>query len=127
MKKILSAILLLVTFTLMAGCSKNEARVIQDEVDDYRASSLTLEDTDEGEIVGAVLEEKNVQAIKRKGKIIKISQNEKFALFVPDSELMEKQNIMLRNEDGCIYAKVISKTEEGFIICFTSIRQKIND
>ena len=85
------------------------------------------EHADPSEYLFYVLEEKNVQAIKHKGKIIKISQNEKFALFVPDSELIEKQNIMLRNEDGCIYAKVISKTEEGFIICFTSIRQKIND
>ena len=56
---------------------------------------------------------------------MKRSLNEKFALFMPDTELKEKQNIMLRNDDGSIYAKVISKTEEGYIICFTSIRQMI--
>ena len=73
-----------------------------------------------------VLEEKKVQPVKRRGKILKISGNEKYALFVPDAELKEKQNIMLRNDDGSIYAKVISKSEEGYIICFTSIRQTIN-
>lgn len=73
-----------------------------------------------------VLEDKKVQVIKHSGKILKKSQNEKFAVLLPDIGLKEKQNIMLCNDDGSIYAKVIGKTEEGFIICFTSIRQKIS-
>lgn len=61
MKKIFSIILLLVTFAFVQGCVKNETKPLIDEVDDYRASILVIEDANErGEIVGAVLEEENV-------------------------------------------------------------------
>ena len=92
---------------------------------DLNSDIIWQDHTDISEYLFYVLEEKKVQAIRRKGKIVKRSLNEKFALFMPDSDLKEKQNIMLRNDDGSIYAKVISKTEEGYIICFTSIRQMI--
>ncbi|MBR3143189.1 MAG: PAS domain-containing protein [Clostridiales bacterium] len=92
---------------------------------DLNSDIIWQDHTDISEYLFYVLEEKKVQAVRRKGKIMKRSLNEKFALFMPDTELKEKQNIMLRNDDGSIYAKVISKTEEGYIICFTSIRQMI--
>ena len=92
---------------------------------DLNSDIIWQDHTDISEYLFYVLEEKKVQAVRRKGKIMKRSLNEKFAFFVPDTDLKEKQNIMLRNDDGSIYAKVISKTEEGYIICFTSIRQMI--
>ena len=92
---------------------------------DLNSDIIWQDHTDISEYLFYVLEEKKVQAVRHKGKIVRRSLNEKFALFMPDTELKEKQNIMLRNDDGSIYAKVISKTEEGYIICFTSIRQMI--
>ncbi len=92
---------------------------------DLNSDIIWQDHTDISEYLFYVLEEKKVQAVRHKGKIMKRSLNKKFALFMPDSDLKEKQNIMLRNDDGSIYAKVISKTEEGYIICFTSIRQMI--
>lgn len=93
--------------------------------DDLNSTIIWQENYEPESYLFYVLEEKKVQAVKRTGMLLKVSQNEKFAVFAPDSELKEKQNIMLRKEDECIYAKVIKKTEEGFIICFTSIRQTI--
>ncbi len=94
--------------------------------DDPDSEIVWQEQTDISEYLFYVLEEKKVQPVKRKGKILKISQNGKYALFMPYSELKEKQDIMLRNDEGCIYAKVVSRTEEGFVICFTSIRQTVS-
>ena len=93
--------------------------------DDLNSTIIWQENYEPESYLFYVLEEEKVQAVKRTGMLLKVSQNEKFAVFAPDSELKEKQNIMLRKEDECIYAKVIKKTEEGFIICFTSIRQTI--
>ena len=73
-----------------------------------------------------ILEEKKVEATMHKGTVLKLSQNTRFAFFVPDTELQEKQNIMLRKNDECIYAKVIRKEVEGFVICFTSMTQTVH-
>ena len=40
--------------------------------------------------------------------------------------LNEKQNIMLRKGDECIYAKVIRKEEGDVVICFTSMTQNVS-
>lgn len=73
-----------------------------------------------------ILEEKKVGVKTLHGKILKLSQDKRFALFHSEAELMEKQNIMLRHEDACIYAKVIKKDENGFVICFTSMPQTVS-
>ena len=70
-----------------------------------------------------LLEEKTVGVTTLNGKIIKKSDNERFAIIATDAELKEKQNIMLKHEAKRIYAKVIRKEQEGFVICFTSIQQ----
>lgn len=70
-----------------------------------------------------LLEEKTVGVTTLNGKIIKKSDNERFAILATDAELKEKQNIMLKHEAKRIYAKVIRKEQEGFVICFTSIQQ----
>ena len=70
-----------------------------------------------------LLEEKTVGVTTLNGKIIKKSDNERFAILATDAELKEKQNIMLKHEAKRIYAKVIHKEQEGFVICFTSIQQ----
>ena len=55
------------------------------------------------------------------GKITRRSVNNKFALLTTDTELTEKQNIMLRKDDDCIYAKVIRSDGDGFAICITAV------
>ena len=81
---------------------------------------------EEKEYVFYVLEEKKVGVEALNGKIAKRSTNDRFAFFTTDAELAEKQNIMLRKGDECIYAKVIRKESDGFIICFTSMSQNVN-
>ena len=54
---------------------------------------------------------------------VKVSDNKRFALITTDADLAEKMNIMLRHEEKRIYAKVIRKDSEGYVICFTSIQQ----
>ena len=52
-----------------------------------------------------------------------MSDNKRFALITTDADLAEKMNIMLRHEEKRIYAKVIRKEPDGYLICFTSIQQ----
>ena len=73
-----------------------------------------------------VLEAKKVGATSYKGKIVRYSKDRKFAKFVSETKLEEKQNIMLRKDSECIYAKVITKDEEGAVICFTSMSQVVS-
>lgn len=73
-----------------------------------------------------VLEAKKVIETSYPGKIIAISEDKRFARFVTESELSEKQNIMLKRNDECIYAKVIRMDEDGFVICFTSLTQTVS-
>ena len=73
-----------------------------------------------------ILEEKKVGVKANNGKIIKTSEDGKFAMFRADIPLNEKQNIMLRRDDECIYAKVIRKENEGVVICFTSMTQNVS-
>lgn len=73
-----------------------------------------------------VLEAKKVGATSYKGKIVRYSKDRKFAKFVSETKLEEKQNIMLRKDSECIYAKVIMKDEEGAVICFTSMSQVVS-
>ncbi len=73
-----------------------------------------------------ILEEKKVGVNAHEGTIRYISQNNRFAMFKTGTELADKQNIMLKSGDECIYAKVIRKEEKGFVICFTSMTQKVS-
>ena len=68
-----------------------------------------------------LLEEKAVGVVAHEGKITRRSVDGRYALLCTDTELSEKQNIMLRKDDDCIYAKVIKQNEEGYIICITGV------
>lgn len=72
-----------------------------------------------------ILEEKKVGVKANPGKIVKYSENGKYAILRSETALAEKQNIMLKRNDECIYAKVIRKREEGSVICFTSMSQVV--
>lgn len=72
-----------------------------------------------------VLEEKKVGATGYTGKITRLSADGRYAVLEAEPELAERQNIMLRQEDECIYAKVIRKEDPGYVICFTSMTQNV--
>lgn len=81
------------------------------------------EDSEEISYQFFVLEEKKVGVETLSGKVIRISTNKRFALLATDAKLREKQNIMLRKDNKCVYAKIIREDAEGFVICFTSSPQ----
>ena len=81
------------------------------------------EDSEEISYQFFVLEEKKVGVETLSGKVIRISSNKRFALLATDAKLREKQNIMLRKDNKCVYAKIIREDAEGFVICFTSSPQ----
>ena len=72
-----------------------------------------------------VLEEKKVGATGYTGKITRLSADGRYAVLEAEPELAERQNIMLRQDDECIYAKVIRKEDPGYVICFTSMKQNV--
>ena len=72
-----------------------------------------------------VLEEKKVGATGYTGKITRLSADGRYAVLEAEPELAERQNIMLRQDDECIYAKVIRKEDPGYVICFTSVTQNV--
>ena len=72
-----------------------------------------------------VLEEKKVGATGYTGRITRLSADGRYAVLEAEPELAERQNIMLRQDDECIYAKVIRKEEPGYVICFTSMTQTV--
>lgn len=72
-----------------------------------------------------VLEEKKVSATGYTGRITRLSADGRFAVLESEPELADRQNIMLRQEDECIYAKVIRREESGYVICFTSMTQNV--
>ena len=91
MKKTFSIILLLVTFAFVQGCGKNETKPLTDEVDDYRASVLVIEDEDEGEIVGAVIGEKNVDYLSYSWNYDDIFNDQTYFFTCTDYERHNKQ------------------------------------
>ena len=84
-----------------------------------------LEQTESIEYQYFVLEAKKVGVTSYLGRVVRYSEDHKFAKFVSETKLEEKQNIMLRKDDECIYAKVIRKDDEGAVICFTSMSQVV--
>ncbi len=72
-----------------------------------------------------VLEEKKVGATGYTGRITRLSADGRYAVLEAEPELAERQNIMLRQDDECIYAKVIRKEDPGYVICFTSMTQNV--
>lgn len=72
-----------------------------------------------------VIEEKKVGATGYTGKITRLSADGRYAVLEAEPELAERQNIMLRQDDECIYAKVIRKEDPGYVICFTSMTQNV--
>ena len=72
-----------------------------------------------------VLEEKKVGATGYTGKITRLSADGRYAVLEAEPELAERQNIMLRQDDECIYAKIIRKEDPGYVICFTSMTQNV--
>ena len=82
-----------------------------------------VDNPDDNEYQFYLLEEKTVGVNTLKGKLVKMSDNKRFALMATDTVLTEKMNIMLRHGEKRIYAKVIRKEPDGYVICFTSIQQ----
>ena len=72
------------------------------------------------EVVFCLIEEKAVKVEEHGGRILKVSSDGRFALLSSETELNEKQNIMLRHGEKNLYAKVLKSQEDGYIICFTS-------
>ena len=72
-----------------------------------------------------VLEEKKVGATGYTGRITRLSADGRYAVLEAEPELADRQNIMLRQDDECIYAKVIRNEEPGYVICFTSRTQTV--
>ena len=68
-----------------------------------------------------LLEEKAVGVVAHEGKITRRSVDGRYALLCTDTELSEKQNIMLRKDDDCIYAKIIRQDADGYVICITAV------
>ena len=93
---------------------------------DLESNITWREGTEPADYQFYILEEKKVGVKANNGKIIRTSKDGKFALFCADIPLSEKQNIMLRKDDECIYAKVIRKENEGVVICFTSMTQNVS-
>ena len=69
------------------------------------------------------LEEKAVRETIHNGTFLKISENGRFALLKSESDLILKQNIMIRKDGECIYAKVVKTDSGAYTICFTSLPQ----
>ena len=72
-----------------------------------------------------MLEAKTVIEEELKGTILKASKDLKFAVLKTDRELPLRQNIMVQKNGSRIYAKVIRKEPEGYIVCFTSVMQGV--
>lgn len=93
-------------------------------IDDTSGNNIAWQDGYKEEVyLFYLLEEKTVGVVTHKGTMLKVSENGKYALLSPDTELVEKQNIMLRKGEERVYAKVIRQESDGYVICFTSIHQ----
>ena len=94
----------------------------------YHPDSVIVweEQTEDNEYQFFVLEDKKVGVAALSGRIVRISEDRKYALLASDAELTVRQNIMLRKGDECIYAKVMSKEQDGYVICFTSMVQHVD-
>ena len=94
----------------------------------YHPDSVIVweEQTEDNEYQFFVLEDKKVGAAALTGRIVRVSEDRKYAMLASDAELTARQNIMLRKGDECIYAKVMSKEGAGYVICFTSMAQHVD-
>ncbi|MBP5655693.1 MAG: PAS domain S-box protein [Clostridiales bacterium] len=72
-----------------------------------------------------ILEGKTVGDDEQQGRIVRRSEDGRFAVLASSAALAAKQNLMLRRGDECIYAKVIRSDAQGDLICFTSVTQNI--
>lgn len=66
------------------------------------------------------LDEKTVTDRQHTGRLLQITEDEKYARLVTDADLKPLMNLMLRIGEADVYAKVVSREEGGFLICFTS-------
>lgn len=71
------------------------------------------------------VEGKTVADGAHRAAIRTVSQDGRFAVLVTKTALKDKQNIMLCQGNSRVYAKVIRKDDEGFVICYTSSVQTI--
>lgn len=62
---------------------------------------------------------KNVSDKSYEGKIFKLSTDEQYALLQTENKLENFQNLMMDIGQN-LYAKVIQKNDDGYIICFTA-------
>jgi adenylate cyclase len=71
------------------------------------------------------VEGKTVSDDAHRAAVRLVSQDGRFAEIVTKTPLKDKQNIMLCQGYSRVYAKVIRKEDDGYVICYTSSVQTI--
>ncbi|SEP98803.1 Adenylate cyclase, class 3 [Lachnospiraceae bacterium NE2001] len=71
------------------------------------------------------LEGKTVEEEKYSGKLIKISGDKKYSILETDTLLQEKENIMFKIGEDFLYAKVMNRQDNCYVIRFTSDNKTI--
>lgn len=77
------------------------------------------------EILFFTLEEKTVKETGRTGILVRISENERFALLKTDEKLAPLDNLMFRHDEQDFYVKVLWQEGEGWRIGFTYHPEKL--
>ena len=72
------------------------------------------------EIVYFILDGKTVTNTEHTGLLVRVSADDRSCMLVSDKPFEQLQNVMLQISDHKIYAKVIGKADDGYILCFTS-------
>ena len=93
--------------------------------DDEKTTITWKEDEAVSDCLVYLIEGKTVVEEAFKGRMLKTSDNNRFALLESELVLAPKINIMIRKDDDVIYAKVIKQEESNYVVCFTAI-SKIN-
>ncbi|MCR5542838.1 MAG: PAS domain-containing protein [Eubacterium sp.] len=87
------------------------------------AMSKVIEWTDATDTEGISffkLDGKVVVEKEYKGNFSKISKDKKYAILLTDTDLEDRQNIMISKNDNTSYAKIVKKESEGYRIRFTT-------
>ena len=71
------------------------------------------------------LDGKSVGETEHTGKLLRISTDKRYGILITESDLNSKDNLMIKIEDECAYAKVLEREDEGYRICFTSIKKEL--
>ena len=74
-----------------------------------------------------VLDGKTVSPDKHSGLLVKLSDNQRFGIFVTENTLQPMQNLMLRIGGTDIYAKITEHRKDGYLIGFTETPEHFPD